>query len=79
MNIKQIIPIYMVLNGLSSIVPTILVIGFSITLFETDTSGISAAYLEPASLLGIGSAGLIGGFFKTFFCLYHRGRCPCIG
>lgn len=63
MNIKQIIPIYMVLNGLSSIVPTILVIGFSITLFETDTSGISAAYLEPASLLGIGSAGLIGGFF----------------
>jgi len=73
MKIKQIIPIYMVLNGLSSIVPTILVIGFSITLFETDTSGISAAYLEPASLLGIGSAGLIGGFFLKRFSAYTIG------
>lgn len=73
MKIKQIIPIYMVLNGLGTIVPTILVIGFSITLFETDTSGVSAAYLEPASLLGIGSAGLIGGFFFKRFSAYTIG------
>ncbi|MGI2257347.1 MFS transporter [Candidatus Cardinium hertigii] len=73
MKIKQIIPIYMVLNGLSSMVPTILSIGFSITLFETDTTGISAAYLQPASLLGIASAGLIGGFFLKRFSVYTIG------
>lgn len=73
MKMKQIIPIYMVLNGLGTIVPTILVIGFSITLFEKDTSGISAAYLEPASLLGIGFAGLIGGFFFKRFSSYTIG------
>ncbi|CAH2560099.1 MFS transporter [Cardinium endosymbiont of Oedothorax gibbosus] len=73
MKIKQIIPIYMVLNGLGTIVPTILVIGFSITLFDKDTSGISAAYLEPASLLGIGFAGLIGGFFFKRFSSYTIG------
>lgn len=67
MKMKHIIPIYMVLNGLGTMVPTILWIGFSITLFEKDNSGISAAYLDPASLLGMGFAGLIGGlFFKRF-------------
>ncbi|WP_419241200.1 hypothetical protein [Cardinium endosymbiont of Nabis limbatus] len=70
MKMKTIIPIYMVLNGLGTMVPTILVIGFAITLFEKDTSGISAAYLEPASLLGIGFAGLIGGFFFKRFSSY---------
>ncbi|WP_034577376.1 MFS transporter [Cardinium endosymbiont of Bemisia tabaci] len=70
---KQIIPIYMVLNGLGSIVPTILGTSFAITLFEIDTTGISAAYLEPASLLGIGSAGLIGGFFLKRFSAYTIG------
>ncbi|WP_342265000.1 hypothetical protein [Cardinium endosymbiont of Philonthus spinipes] len=73
MKTKRIIPIYMVLNGLGSMVPTILMIGFSITLFEKDTSGISAAYLEPASLLGIGFAGLIGGFFFKRFSSYTIG------
>ncbi|CDG49982.1 Major Facilitator Superfamily transporter [Cardinium endosymbiont cBtQ1 of Bemisia tabaci] len=73
MKMKQIIPIYMVLNGLGSIVPTILGTSFAITLFEIDTTGISAAYLEPASLLGIGSAGLIGGFFLKRFSAYTIG------
>ncbi|TSJ81252.1 MFS transporter [Cardinium endosymbiont of Dermatophagoides farinae] len=73
MKTKQIIPIYMVLNGLGTMVPTILMISFSITLFEKDSSGISAAYLEPASLLGIGFAGLIGGFFFKRFASYTIG------
>ncbi len=73
MKVKQLIPIYMVLNGLGTMVPTILVIGFSITLFEQDTSGISAAYLDPASLLGMGFAGLIGGFFFKRFSSYTIG------
>ncbi|MCT4696877.1 hypothetical protein [Candidatus Cardinium sp. TP] len=73
MKTKHIIPIYMVLNSLGTIVPTILVLGFSITLFEKDSSGISAAYLEPASLLGIGFAGLIGGFFFKRFSSYTIG------
>ncbi|HLP34833.1 MAG TPA: hypothetical protein VK133_02480 [Amoebophilaceae bacterium] len=70
---KKVIPLYMVLNGLSGMVPHILTISFSITLFEKDPSGISAAYLEPASLLGIGCAGLLGGFFLKRFCSYTIG------
>ncbi|WP_243516950.1 MULTISPECIES: hypothetical protein [unclassified Candidatus Cardinium] len=78
MKIRQIIPIYMILNGLGSIVPTILVIAFSITLFEKDSSGVSAAYLEPASLLGMGCAGLVGGFFFKRFSSYTIGRCALV-
>lgn len=70
---KKIIPLYMILNGLSGMVPSILTIAFSITLFEKDPSGVSAAYLEPAYLLGIGCAGLFGGFFLKRFGSYTIG------
>ena len=67
LNNKQLISIYIILNGLGSIVPTILCIGFAIALFEKDVSGVSVAYSEPAMLLGAGCAGLMGGaFFKRF-------------
>lgn len=73
MKIKHIIPIYMVLNGLGMVVPTMLSTGFVIALFDIDSSGISAAYLEPATLLGMGTAGLIGGFFFKRFASYTIG------
>ena len=70
---EKIVPIYMILNGLSSMVPNILIISFALTLFESDKSGVSAAYLEPALLLGIGCAGLFGGFFIKHFSYYTIG------
>lgn len=75
---KKIIPIYMVLNGLGSMVPSFLIVGFSITLFEKDTTGISAAYLEPAGLLGIGCAGVLGGFLFRRFSSYTIGICTVL-
>ncbi|WP_133281969.1 MFS transporter [Cardinium endosymbiont of Culicoides punctatus] len=68
----------MILNGLSSMVPNMLIVGFSITLFDTDKTGISAAYLEPASLLGIGCAGVLGGFLFRRFTAYTIGICTVL-
>jgi hypothetical protein len=45
--------------------------GCTIALFDIDKSGVSAAYLEPARLLGISCTGLLGVFFIKFFSSYN--------
>jgi len=70
---EKAIPMYMLLNGLSSIVPTVLNISLAITLFDHDTTGYAAAYLDLACLLGISCAGLFGGFFLQKFSFYAIG------
>lgn len=65
---KNLLNIYITLDGLNHMVQEIFNIAFTIILFKTDHRGVAGSYLLPASLLGTILAGFGGPLLKQGGC-----------
>ena len=66
---KHILFLYIITNGLTNCIVTVLIISLSTSLFQQDASGVTSAYLEPPILLGVACMGILGGYFLKFFSI----------